>query len=161
MRITIVGGSKGTGARLAEAARDAGHEVTTLSRSGDGPSGVTNLPGDATDPTSLRDALSGADAVVVTVGGAKGVRHHRSAVTHAVVEAMRAEGVRRLVVQSSLGAGDSDSQMPLPLRVVMKALLARPLADHDRQESIVRDSGRLQLRDLACLVMHRLRIVPA
>ncbi|WP_404850283.1 hypothetical protein [Dietzia kunjamensis] len=33
-------------------------------------------------------------------------------------------GARRLVVQSSLGAGDSGSQLPLPLRLLMKVVLA-------------------------------------
>lgn len=61
---------------------------------------------------------------VTIIGGAQGVRHHLAAVTRTVVEAMQDEGVRRLVVQSSLGASDSGSHMPLPLRVVMKARVA-------------------------------------
>lgn len=141
MRITVIGGSRGTGAQLAERAAAAGHDVTVLSRSGEAPDGVRSLVGSASDPVAAREAVAGADAVVVTVGGAKGVRHQRAAVTRTVVAAMQEEGVRRLVVQSSLGAGDSGSQMPLPLRLAMSALLARPFADHDEQESVVRASG--------------------
>ncbi len=141
MRMTIIGGSRGTGRLLAEAARDAGHEVTVLSRSGDVPSGVRSLTGSATDPAAAREAVSDADAVVVTVGGAKGVPRQRATVTRTVVDAMQAEGVRRLLVQSSLGAGGSGSQMPLPLGLLMKVLLAKPLADHDAQEDIVTASG--------------------
>lgn len=55
--------------------------------------------------------------------------------------AMKAEGVRRLLVQSSLGAGDSARQLPRGLRLLMTVLLAKPLADHNEQESIVRGSG--------------------
>ncbi len=141
MKITVVGGSKGTGALLAGLARDAGHDVTVLSRSGAAPEGVRSATGDATDPASVADAIEGADAVVVTVGGAKGVRHQRAQVTRAVIAAMQQTGVRRLVVQSSLGAGDSGSQMPGPLRLMMKAALAGPLADHDEQERAVTGSG--------------------
>lgn len=141
MRITIIGGSRGTGARLAEKASAAGHEVTVLSRSGAAPDGVRIIQGSATDPDAARTAVTGADAVVVTVGGAKGVRRHRAAVTRTIIDAMQDQGVRRLVVQSSLGAGDSGSQMPLPLRVLMKGLLATALADHDEQEAAVRQSG--------------------
>lgn len=141
MKIAVIGGSQGTGAIVAGLARDAGHEVTVLSRSGRAPEGVRSVSGDATDPGVVRGVVEGADAVLVTVGGAKGVRRQRAAVTRAVITAMNGAGVRRLVVQSSLGAGDSAKQMPLPLRVVMKAVLAAPLADHDLQEAEVRASG--------------------
>ncbi|MCC9173235.1 NAD(P)-dependent oxidoreductase [Arthrobacter sp. zg-Y179] len=141
MRITIIGGSQGTGAQLAFLAQAAGHEVTVLSRSGRAPSGVSASTGDATNPETVSAAVSGADAVVVTVGGAKGVPHQRAAVTRAVVKAMQAQGVRRLVVQSSLGAGDSSSQLPGPLGLITRVALAKPLADHNEQESAVTGSG--------------------
>lgn len=141
MQITVVGGSKGTGAHLALLARDAGHEVTVLSRSGAAPEGVRAEAGDATNPAAVAAAITDADAVVVTVGGAKGVRHQRAQVTRAVIAAMQQTSVRRLVVQSSLGAGDSGSQMPAALRLVMKVALAGPLADHDEQERAVTASG--------------------
>ncbi|MDV8002549.1 NAD(P)-dependent oxidoreductase [Rhodococcus sp. IEGM 1408] len=141
MKLSIIGGSQGTGALLAELARDAGHEVTVVSRSGTAPAGVRTVVGSATDPAVAREAVTGADAIVITVGGAKGVRRQRAEVTRSVVAAMTETGARRLVVQSSLGAGDSGTQMPLPLRLVMKVLLAAPLADHNAQESVVATSG--------------------
>lgn len=75
------------------------------------------------------------------VGAAKGVRHQRARVTRTVVEAMRIAGVRRIVVQSSLGAGDSGSQLPGVLRLLTRVVLAKPLADHDQQERAVMESG--------------------
>lgn len=141
MRIVIIGGSQGTGAELAQQALAAGHEVTVLSRSGAGPDGARRVKGDASNPAVVTEAVDGADAVVVTVGGAKGVKHPRAQVTRAVIEAMRGAGVRRLLVQSSLGAGDSAQQMPQPLRTLMKVALAKPLADHDAQEGAVVGSG--------------------
>lgn len=141
VKITIVGGSKGTGAKLAEAARDAGHQVTVVSRSGTAPDGVERVTGSAVDPAVVREAISGADAVVVTVGGAKGVPNQRTAVTRAVIAGMREMGVRRLVIQSSVGAGDSASQLPTPLRQLMSMLLAKPLADHTQQEAAAMASG--------------------
>lgn len=141
MNITIIGGSKGTGAQLATVAIDADHDVTVVSRSGTAPAGAGVVAGDASDAGVLREAITGADAVVVTVGGAKGVEHQRAKVTKAVIAAMEDSSVRRLVVQSSLGAGDSGSQMPARLRVLMKAVLAKPLADHDEREAAVFASG--------------------
>lgn len=141
MNITAIGGSSGTGAQLAIAAQRAGHHVTVVSRSGNVPDGANAVIGDATDPAVARRAVTGADAVVVTVGGAKGVHHPRTAVTRSVIDAMQEAGVSRLLIQSSLGAGDSGSQLPVPLRQLMKVLLAKPLADHDDQEAAVRESG--------------------
>lgn len=141
MKITVIGGSTGTGAALASLAQEAGHDVTVMSRSGRAPSGVRAIRGNAAEPAAVSSAVAGADAVVVTVGGAKGVPDQRAAVTRAVIRAMQEHGVRRLVVQSSLGAGDSGSQLPAPLRLVMRVALAKPLADHNGQEAAVRDSG--------------------
>lgn len=141
MKITIIGGSQGTGAQLAALAQSAGHDVTVLSRTGRGPAGVRVLTGNATEPAAASSAVAGADAVVVTVGGAKGVSHQRTAVTTAVIAAMQQAGVRRLVVQSSLGAGDSSSQLPGISGLVSRVLLAKPLADHNEQEQAVQGSG--------------------
>ena len=141
MQITIVGGAKGTGAQLAALAIEAGHVVTVVTRSGTVPEGADRVLGSASDPAVARLAVTGADAVVVTVGGAKGVAHNRAAVTRTVIEQMKQVGVRRLLVQSSLGAGESAQQMPLALHLPMKLVLAKPLADHEEQEAAVMASG--------------------
>lgn len=141
MKITVIGGSQGTGRNVAEQAREAGNDVTVVSRSGKVPDGVRSVVGDATDPKVAEEAIAGADAVVITVGGSKGSPRHRTDVTKAAIEAMRRAGVRRLVVQSSLGAGDSGQQLPQPFRLFAKVALAKPIADHNAQEDAVRASG--------------------
>lgn len=141
MKITLIGGSQGTGAELASLARAAGHHVTVVTRGGTAPSADRIIAGDATDPAVAADAVTGADAVVVTVGGAKGVSNHRAAVTRAVIKAMQEAWTQRLIVQSSLGAGSSAAQLPGLLGLITKLLLAKPLADHNEQERAVFDSG--------------------
>lgn len=141
VKITIIGGSKGTGAKLALLAVQAGHEVIALSRSGTAPDGVNAVAEDATDEAVVHQAVAGADAVVITVGGAKGVPRHRATVTRTAIRAMEQAGVSRLLVQSSLGAGDSGALMPVALRLLMKGLLASPLADHNEQEKAVMASS--------------------
>lgn len=69
------------------------------------------------------------------------VQHQRTAVTRTVIEAMRAAGVRRLLVQSSLGARGSSVQLPRAMRGITMLALAKPLADHDEQEAAVTGSG--------------------
>lgn len=140
MNITLIGGSRGTGAALAELALSAGHAVTVVSRSGTAPAGARVVTGSAADPAIAAAAVAGADAVVVTVGGAKGVRRARAAVTESVVAAMTATGSTRLLVQSSLGAGGSATQLPAVAGFITKLVLAGPLADHNAQEDAVRRS---------------------
>lgn len=143
MKIIVIGGNSGTGAEVVRLGAERGLDVVAFSRSGstDLPAGATEVRGDALNRDDLASAFDGADAVVVTVGGAKGRPRHRTAVTRSVIEAMHQAGVKRLVVQSSLGAGDSGALMPAPLRVLAKVTLAKPLADHDEQESLVFASG--------------------
>ena len=139
----MVGGSRGTGAQVVRLAMAAGHEVTSVSRSGTSPHPgvVRDVTGDALDADVMRTAVAGADAVVVTVGGAKGSDRHRAEVTKSIIQAMRLAGVRRLIVQSSLGVGDSLALMPAPARVFARTVLASALADHAEQEAAVAASG--------------------
>ena len=58
MKITVVGGSRGTGAELARQALAAGHEVTVVSRSGAAPEGARAVEADATSAASLAEAVS-------------------------------------------------------------------------------------------------------
>lgn len=145
MDITVIGGSQGTGAAFVDRARAAGHRLTLVSRRELPDSPDTTIRGDAREPAVASAAVAGADAVVVTVGGARGVRHQRTAVTRAIVEAMRERssqgGSRRLLVQSSLGANGSAVQLPRPFGTLTRLLLERALADHDEQEELVADSG--------------------
>lgn len=143
MKITVIGGNRGTGSHVVRLAAQAGHQVTCVSRSGATslPEGVSEVVGDALDAEVARGAVAGADAVVLTVGSTGGSDRHRADVTRSVVEAMRAGGVRRLVVQSSLGVGDSMGLLPGPARLMARTVLGRALADHADQEAAVAASG--------------------
>ena len=144
MNITVVGGSRGTGALVAAQAAAAGHVVRTVSRTLGAPiPGVEQLTLDATDATALQPAVAGADAVVVTVGAtAKTGETPRTDITRAVITAMKAEGVRRVVAQSSWGVGDSYGSMPFVMRrVVVPLILKQALVDHGLQEEALAASG--------------------
>jgi len=144
MNITVVGGSRGTGAIVAARAAAAGHAVRTVSRSLGSPiAGAEQLTIDATDATALRPGVTGADAVVVTVGApARAGETPRADITRAVLEAMKAEGVRRIVVQSSWGVGDSYDSMPFVMkRVIVPLILKQALVDHGLQEEALAASG--------------------
>jgi putative NADH-flavin reductase len=160
MKLTIVAATGGIGRQLLDQALAAGHDVTALVRHPDRlPSGVPAVAADlSTAPaTALLPALEGADAVL----SALGPRSARDAGitargTAALVEAMRATGVPRIVAVSAAPVGTVPSPgRPHPPRhdpgdgVVMRYLLA-PLtkaalrshyADLAAMEDVLRDSG--------------------
>ncbi len=151
MNITVIGASRATAAQTVHLALGRGDRVTALARTVPDYAPTTGLRvvrGDALDADSVRSALQGAEAVVVTLGAPmrdkSGLRARATAV---VVQEMRALRLRRLVVQSSLGVGDSLEQVPwFTKRVLARVLLDRAFADHRHQEDLhqedlVRESG--------------------
>jgi uncharacterized protein YbjT (DUF2867 family) len=157
MRVLVVGATGGSGRAAVEALVAGGHEVTAFARRASaslaGRDGVRAVDGDATVPLDVDRAVRGQDAVVVTLGiaesalrvrlrGSRGTPLEvRSRGTAAVVAAMRRHGVRRLVVQSSYGVGETRDRLPLTSRLVFALVLRPQIADHERQERIVRASG--------------------
>jgi putative NADH-flavin reductase len=111
MKIAIVGASGQTGKPLIEEALARGHEVIAIARtpaklSIDNPR-VTVRAGDAFDEASIVAALEGADAVITTVGKTdlRDKRYNLSTAAHrSVMAGMRAHGIKRLLVISSIGA---------------------------------------------------------
>jgi len=114
-RLLLFGGTRGTGLEVARQARERGWEVVALARSTstlDGlmDTGCTVVVGDALDKMHVAGMLrvheAGA-AVVCTLGGGPVGASADYAGTANVADAMVATGLRRLVLVSSLGAGDS------------------------------------------------------
>ena len=102
--------------------------------------GVVDVTGDATDPWLLGVAINGCDAAVVTVGGDSDDDRNRTNITGAVIDAIATRDVR-LIVQSSIGVGDSIDMLGVPERLFARTVLRGSLADHAEQEALVRRSG--------------------
>lgn len=155
MNILVIGATGGSGRAVCDALLDRGHRVTAFARhasSLDARPGLARVDGDATDASALDAVVPGHDAIVVTLGisepalrvrlrGARSTRDDiRSRGTAAVVAAARRAGIRRLVVQSSYGVGDTRSLLRLTDRI-MFALLIRPqIIDSEIQEGVLRGS---------------------
>ena len=149
MNITLLGATGTVGRHVVSQALGRGHAVTALVRSAPkllgehGPSRelLRIVEGDALDPAAVARAVSGADAVIVALGaGRKG--RVRAEGTQNAIAAMQAYGVRRLLVQSTLGAGDSWEALTWFWKWVMfKGLLRPAFADHAEQERLTRESG--------------------
>lgn len=147
MKVLVLGAGGRTGRAVVEQAAAAGHEVTAfVRRVGDHgvPAGVAVEQGDATDAEAVAAAVAGQDAVIDTIGGRtpyrSGVTLERDA-AEAVVAAMRRHGVRRLLVTSSLGVGDSVSNGTVVLRILLRTFLRGSTADKAALERTVEASG--------------------
>jgi putative NADH-flavin reductase len=109
VKLVIVAATGGIGRELMRQALAAGHEVTVVVRR---PEQITEpvrtVRADLShpDPVTLAEAFAGADAVLSGLG-ARGKADNGVAQrgTHALIEAARAAGVRRLVVVSAAPIG--------------------------------------------------------
>lgn len=157
MRVLVVGATGGSGRATVEALLSAGHEVTAFARRPEALAVASErlrvFQGDATNAGDVERAVQGQDAVIVTLGitenpllvrlrGSAGTPLDvRSAGTRNVISAMRRHGVRKLVVQTTYGVGETRGRLPLQWRLMFSLLLKPQIADTERQEREVRESG--------------------
>ena len=145
MKVLVIGAGGRTGRAVVERAAAAGHEVTAfVRRAGDyeGPD-VRVIEGDATDRTDIDAAVIGQDAVLDTVGGKTPYKATtlEASIAGAVVSSMRQHGVRRLVVTSMLGEGDSEANTPIYARLLLATFLRGANKDKAAMEAGVEASG--------------------
>jgi len=147
-KILVLGATGGTGQLIIRQALAKGYDVTALVRSpekGAGLTGVKLAIGDARDEAALRQAIRGQDAVVSALGTPPSPFKEvtlLSTATRAVVNAMQAEGVSRLVAITGIGAGDSAGHGGFAFdHLILPLLLRHVYADKNRQEAIIRQSG--------------------
>lgn len=147
-KIVILGATGPTGRHLVAQAVSRGHDVTVLARSPEKAAelkGAKLVVGDARDEKALRQALKGRDAVISALGTpASPFREVTllSTATQALVKAMTAENVSRLIAITGVGAGDSHGYGgALFDKAIFPILLRKVYADKNRQEDIIRQSG--------------------
>jgi putative NADH-flavin reductase len=160
MKLTIVAATGGIGRQALEQALAAGHDVTAVVRDPSKLSrGVRTVAVDLADADSsvLDSAVAGADAVLSALGPRSSAEAGvASRGTRALVAAMQATGVRRIVVVSAAPISTVPSPgRPRPprhdpgdgflmrtlLSPVIKAVFRKPYADLALMEDILRDSG--------------------
>lgn len=146
--VLVLGATGGTGKLIVSEALSQGHNVTALVRSPEKAGdlkGARLVTGDARDVKTLRAALQGQDAVVSALGTpASPFRAVTllSSATRALIEAMKAEDVKRLVAITGIGAGDSYGHGGFVFdRLIYPLLLRHVYEDKNRQEDLIRASG--------------------
>ena len=163
MKLTIFAATGGIGRQVVEPAGAAGHDVTVVVRN---PARLAGLASEvrvvtadlaAADPVALEAAVGGADAVLSGLGPRSRAESGVAARgTRAIVQAMQATGVRRLVVVSAAPLGTVASPgRPKPPKFdpgdgffmrhlfsrVARAAFGYNYADLAVMEDVLRDSG--------------------
>jgi putative NADH-flavin reductase len=147
VRILVFGATGGTGREVVGQALERDHEVTAFVRT---PSKLTLrdaclriFQGDIQQAESIRAAISGHDAVLSALGTRSlGPTTLLSDAAREIAQTMEANGVRRILWESSMGVGATRGQLgPLYNWVLIPLLLRHVFADKERQEATLRASS--------------------
>jgi putative NADH-flavin reductase len=154
MKMVVFGSSGGCGQQLVKLALRRGHAVTATVRPGSRwqvPAGVKLLEGQLDDAAFLREAVRGQEVVLSAVGlrlpgllpwKKPEVPDLLSRFTPLLVEAMQAEGVRRAVVISAGGVGDSFPKMPGAFQAFIRGTALRhAYSELEEMERVLAASG--------------------
>jgi len=149
MKLLVFGASGATGIQVVQQALELGNTVTAFVRD---PAKIeiknaklNILQGDVMDAASVRAAFDGHDAVLCCLGTSpRKVGTVRSDGTANILRAMEQTGTSRIIVQTTLGFGDSvkalDQTPWIFKHIIVPFLLKKTFADHERQEEIVHRS---------------------
>ena len=148
MRVLIIGASKGIGLETTRQALDAGHDVRALARSAtaiaiSNPS-LEKMQGNALKTEDVEAALVGVDVVIQTLGVGLGELlrpvHLFSDATRKLIQAMKIQGVKRLICVTGFGAGDSRASISCLQRLPFQIVFGRAYDDKSLQEQLIKES---------------------
>jgi putative NADH-flavin reductase len=147
MKLAIFGASGKTGTELVKQALEQGHTVTAFvrdpARLAIEDENLTFITGDVFDPVSVDQAVLGQDAVVVALGAGSDLQKTtvRTTGTINIIESMQKNDVKRLVVVTAMGVGESWDDLSLFNKLFFATLLRSSRTDHEAQEVAVKESG--------------------
>lgn len=146
MKITIIGASAGIGLATLQQALDKGHEVTALStNTASIPDHVllTKMNGSATSIADMKRAMSGADAVLITIG-TKNKKPNTlfSDAAKALVQAGKGLNFKApVLIITGFGAGKSSGYLSFFMRMVIHLFLKNQYADKTLMEELIAQSS--------------------
>ena len=146
MKILVIGAAGKTGEAIVKQALAEGHTVTAFVHSAKGfeGGGARTIEGDVLDPAVIEGAVAGQDAVLDALGGHTPWKETSLDANAArnIIAAMHKQGVKRLLVVSAIGVGDTKDLVPNWYEhLIMPTLLRGAMKDKEEMEPLVEASG--------------------
>ncbi len=147
MKLMIFGATGGTGIELVKQALEQKHAVTAFvrdpARLAIEDENLTFVTGDVFDPASVAQAVQGQDAVVCALGAGSDLKKTavRTTGTINIINGMKTHNVKRLMVVTAMGIGESWDTLSLFNKLFFATLLRSSRTDHETQETAVKESG--------------------
>lgn len=148
--VALFGATGKTGRHVLAQALEAGHTVRALARRPESiettHERLTVIAGDVLDAAAVRETVRGADVVVSVFGQVKGSPHTlQTEGTQNIVDAMRDEGIQRIISLSGGGLpAEQHDQPKTPDRIItwlLKRLSPQVLADAEGHLAVLKASG--------------------
>ena len=147
MKVIVFGATGTIGKHLVEQALVKGHQVTAFCRDGQKlnefkHSKLTIVEGDVLHPVDVTNAIHEQEVVFVALGSGKSRKSTvRSVGTKHIIDAMKKNGVKRLICQSTLGTGESQGNLNFFWKYIMFGwFIKQVFQDHELQEKHVMES---------------------
>ena len=147
MNIAIFGATGKTGLEIVKQALEGGHNVTAFVRD---PArlaienkNLTFVTGDVFDEAKVAQAIKGQDAAVCALGAGSDLKKTtvRTNGTVNIIKGMKKNNVKRLLVVTAMGVGESWNTLSAINKFFFAVLLKSSREDHEAQETAVKDSG--------------------
>jgi len=147
MKLSVFGATGKTGLEIVKQALSQGNSVTAFVRD------VARLPiehdhltyiiGDVFAPESVTQAIQGQDAVICALGAGSSLNKTtvRSTGTINIISGMQENNLKRLMVVTAMGVGESWNTLSLFNKFFFATVLKSSRVDHEAQESVVKESG--------------------
>jgi uncharacterized protein YbjT (DUF2867 family) len=141
MKLIIFGATGSVGTPLVQQALQQGYTVTAFTRNPEKLLALRHdrlnvFKGDILNPADVDNAIKGQETVLCVIGdGNKGTV--RSQGTKNIIIAMKNNGVKRLICETTLGLGDSKGNLNLLWKIIFGVFLRKAFKDHQMQEQHV------------------------
>jgi uncharacterized protein YbjT (DUF2867 family) len=150
MKVAVIGASGGIGRATVKSLLARSDKVVALSRHPEAVGPATEqlklVAADARDPVLLAKSLVGCDAVVLSLGvGGTLMKPNTplqicSQATRTLLPVMRGIGVKRLIVISAFGVGETRDKAPFFTKLFYRFVLGPRISDKEAQEAEVKAS---------------------
>jgi putative NADH-flavin reductase len=146
MKLAIFGATGPTGIEIVKQSLEQGHNVTAFVRDAARmpikDQRLTLVLGDVFDPASVAQAVEGQDAVISALGAGSDLKKTtvRTTGTINIINSMQHSNVKRLVVVTAMGVGESWDTLSFFNKFFFATLLKSSRDDHETQEAAVKKS---------------------